>query len=166
MSELALLNRSTGEISELNVGDRVLRKQSIDYLNTYQEWRIEHFYKGNIDELRKQLLALSINERAFLMSIATYVGYTDCCLKYDNGNTLDTDDLMSLCGMQKSLLYATLDSLRKKDIIYKGKNSNGVQYFVNPWLFVKGNKINRVLKTMFCNYKIKIMGGQKWGELK
>lgn len=165
LSSRAVLDKPTGELIDLQDGDRILRKASVDYLKEHQEWRIEHFYKGNIDELRGQLLSLSINEKAFLLSIATYIGYTDCCLKYDNGNTLDVDDLIRLCGMKKSLLYATVESLRKKDIIYKGKNSKGMQYFVNPWLFCKGNRINRVLKTMFRNYKIKVLGEKRWEEV-
>jgi hypothetical protein len=161
-----LVNTDTGEIiTEVNPGDRILRGRSVAYLADVQDWRIEHFYKGNIDELRAQLLALSVNEKAFLMSVVTYVGYTDCCLTYDHGNTLDAADLLRLTGMGKSVLYATIDSLRRKDILYKGRNSAGAQYFVNPWLFVKGNRINKVLKTMFSNYKVRVCGGQKWGDM-
>jgi len=68
--------------------------------------------------------------------------------------------------MSRGLLYETIKSLAKKDIIYRGKNSKNRQYFVNPWLFCKGNRINKVLKTMFKNYRIKILGGKQWKYVK
>ena len=67
--------------------------------------------------------------------------------------------------MSTGKLSKVIRSLIDKDILYKGKNSKNVQYFVNPWLFCKGNRINKVLKTMFENYKIRTYG-VRWGELK
>lgn len=112
------------------------------------------------------MASLSINERAFLFSVVTFIGYNDCCIKHDNGKEMSLDYLVQLTKMKKTLLYKTIESLRKKDIIYKGKNSEGDQFFMNPWLFARGNQINKVLKTMFRNYKIYVHGGQKWGERK
>ena len=155
-----------GEIvTEIKEGDKILRKASVDYLQDTQTWAIEHFYKGNIDEVRKQLEALSTYEKAFLFTIATYVGYTDCCIKYDNGNCLGFDDLVKLCRMSREKTLSTINELRKKDILYKGNNSKGLQYFVNPWLFCRGNRINNVLKTMFKNYRIKVMGNKRWSDI-
>ena len=157
----------TGEIlNRLSDGDRILKHKSIEYLSDFQTWKIEHYYKGNIDEVRKHLNSLSINERAFLFTVVTYIGYKDCCIQYDNGKTMDFEELIALTKMQKSLLYSTIESLRKKDIIYKGKNSKGTQYFMNPWLFSKGNQINRVLKTMFQNYHIKVLNDTQWKDVK
>lgn len=156
-----------GEIvGAINEGDRIIRKASVDYLKDTEVWKIEHFYKGNINEIRKQLESLSIYEKAFLFAIATYVGYEDCCIKHDNGQCMGFDDLVKLCRMGRTKTMTTLNSLIKADILYKGRNSKGLQYFVNPWLFCKGNRIDKVLKTMFKNYRIKVMNGMKWGELK
>jgi hypothetical protein len=155
-----------GEIlTSLNPGDRILRNKSVEYLSDTQIWNIKKFYKGNIEELRKQLESLSTYEKAFLFTIVTYVGYTDCCIKYDNGNCIGFDDLVGLTRMGRSKTNETINSLVKKDIVYKGRNSKGLQYFVNPWLFYKGNNINNVLKTMFKNYRVKVMGDKKWGDL-
>jgi hypothetical protein len=53
-----------------------------------------------------------------------------------------------------------------KDIICRNKNSKERQYFVNPWLFCKGNRINKVLQTMFRNYGVRVCGGIKWKHIK
>lgn len=109
--------------------------------------------------------SLNIYEKGFLFSIVPYIGYEDCCLKYDNGIELKFDSLIEISGISKGKLSQVINSLVEKDILYKGKNSNMTQYFVNPWLFCKGNRINKVLKTMFKNYKIQIKNGKEWKEL-
>ena len=158
------IDTDMGEVILLNKGDRVVRAKSIEKASEIQEWKITHFYKGNIGEIRKQLEALSVYEKAFLFAIVTYIGYQDCCIKYDNGRCMGFDDLVSLNNMGRTKTQQTIKSLINKDIVYKGHNSKGIQYFVNPWLFCKGNSINKVLQTMFRNYKIKVCNEVKWGD--
>lgn len=156
-----------GEIlTRINPGDRILRANSIAYLDSCYIWKVEHFYKGNAAEMKKLMEELTPNEKAFLFSIAVYVGYEDCCLKYDNGDELTTNDLIGLSGLGRSTTFETINGLIKKDILYKGRNSKNRQYFINPWIFCKGNRINKVLKTMFKNYKIRVLGGTQWKHLK
>lgn len=153
-------------VGEINEGDRILRKESIEHLVNYQDWRIKNFFKGHAAEITKVMKKLSTNEKAFLFAIACYVGYEDCCLRYSNGKDITTEDLIELTGLGRSTVFETINSLVKKDIIYKGKNSKNRQYFVNPWLFCKGNRINKVLKTMFKNYKVRVCNGIQWKNLK
>jgi hypothetical protein len=72
--------------------------------------------------------------------------------------------LVEITGLSRGAVYDAINSLIRKDIIYKGRNSKNRQYFVNPWLFCKGNRINKVLKTMFKNYRIRVLGGVKWKD--
>jgi len=163
-----IVDVDTGEkINELNPGDRIkiTRKESIEYLSQFDDWNIENFYKAHAAELRKVMPDLSIYEKGFILAVASYVGYDDCCIKYPNGNDITSEDLVSLTGLSRSKLFMTIDSLCKKDIIYKGKNSGGRQYFMNPWLFCKGNRINKVLKTMFKNYRVRVLGGIQWKNI-
>ncbi len=108
---------------------------------------------------------LDTYEKAFLYTIAPYVGYEDCCIKNINGKELDMDDFVGLSGMSRDKAYRTIKSLIGKDILYKGKNSKNVQYFVNPWLFSRGTRVNKVLKRMFKNYRIRTKNNIKWSEL-
>ena len=163
-----IVDAGTGEIKNtVRSGDKlkIVRKESIEYLAQFQDWKIEHFYKGHIDEMRKLIQELSMPEKAFLFSIAVYVGYEDCCLKFPNGSDISTKELLELTDLGKTCFHETLKSLIKKDILYKGKNSKSRQYFINPWLFCKGNRINKVLKTMFKNYKIRVCGNIPWKHL-
>lgn len=132
--------------------------------DNYEAWTMEYFYKGNIKELQSVMKELDVYEKAFLFSIAPYVGYEDCRIKYANGNDLSFEKIVEISGISKGKLSEVIKSLIDKDILYKGKNSKNTQYFVNPWLFCKGNRINKVLKGMFRNYRIRILN-KKWSEI-
>ena len=167
MSERLVVDPETGEVvNRLRSGDRVLKAESIEYLASTQEWKLDNFFKGHAGEINKWLKELSVNEKAFLFSIMSYVSYEDCHLQYSNGNDIGTEDLVRITNMPRRTVYETVNSLTEKDIIYRGKNSKNRQYFVNPWLFCKGNRINKVLKTMFKNYRIRVLGGVQWKSLR
>ena len=165
MSKL-VVDSNTGLVStEINPGDRIVRKRTIEYLSSTEEWKMEHFYKGNLQEIKKWLKDLTPNEKAVLFTISPYVGYDDCCLKHENGNMITFDIIVELSGLGRGTISETLNGLIDKDILYKGKNAKERQYFVNPWLFAKGNRINNVLKTMFRNYRIRVIN-KKWKDLR
>ena len=130
----------------------------------YMSWDLKHYAKTNTDELRILLPELGKNEKIVIFSILPYVGYDDCLLKYSNGKELNIESISKISGLSISTVEDVVESLRHKDILYKGKNSRNVQYFVNPWICSRGNRINKVLKTMFKNYKIRTLG-IRWKEL-
>lgn len=162
-----VVSKETGEVvNTLYEGDRTVRKKSVEYLESTQEWKIEHYFKGHIGEIEKWMNDLNMAEKAFLFSIVPFISYTDCHLQYINGQDIGTEDLVKISGMARGTVYETINSLIKKDILYKGRNSKGRQYFINPWLFCKGNRINIVLQTMFKNYRIRVLGGKRWKDVK
>lgn len=157
-------------------GDRIVRQESVDSYKIikgttktteeYQKWDLESFLKANIPEVKLLSKELSQSEKAFLFSVAPYVSFDDCHLEYENKTDIGTEDLVKISNMSRSVAYKTIDSLIAKDILYKGKNSTSRQYFVNPWIFCKGNRINKVLKTMFKNYKIRVLGRKAWKDVR
>jgi hypothetical protein len=70
-----------------------------------------------------------------------------------------------ICHMSKGKLSEVIKSLRSKDVIYKGVNTEGIQYFINPWLYCRGTRIQTVLKTMFQSYKIRVKNNIRWGDI-
>lgn len=173
VKKAAIVSIETGEIIDaLYEGDKIKRKESLDYLEEKkkkeeqtQEWKIENFYMGNIEEIRKWMEDLSTIEKAFLFSVVPYISYDDCHLMYANKKDIGTEDLVKISGLSRAKTYEVIKTLNKKDILYRGKNSNSRQFFINPWLFCKGNRINKVLRTMFNNYKIRVLGNQKWADI-
>ena len=168
MGKLALVVQAeTGEVlTEINPGDRIVRKRSIERLKAVREWNIKHFYKGNLREITKWMKDLTPNEKAILFTVSPYVSYNDCSLKHENGDMLTFDFIVEMSGLSRGSVSYSINTLIEKDILYRGKNSKERQYFINPWLFCKGHEINTVLQTMFRNYQIRICNNMKWGNLK
>lgn len=142
----------------------IKRQEEIDE-GQYDRWIVDTFYKGNVPELKAIMKELDTYEKALLYSVAPYIGYEDCCIRHTNGKELNVEDVAELSGMSRNKAFEVVKGLIEKDILYKGKNSKNVQYFVNPWLFSKGTRVNRVLKRMFKNYRIRTKNNVKWGEL-
>lgn len=173
----SVVDPDTGEIIDtISAGDRIVRKESSDSYRknikkhlkeepTYQRWDLDDFYRANISELTLLMDDLSQFEKAFLFSISPYVSYEESALKYKNNADIGTEHLIKITGMSRTTVYKTIDSLIKKDIIYRGMNSRSRQYFVNPWIFSKGSRINKVLKIMFGNYEIRLLGNKKWKDI-
>jgi hypothetical protein len=160
-----LIDPETGETVCMYEGDRILRNSSLEHLSDVEKLEIKHFLQGNVDELIYVLPTLEINEKAILLSVIPYVGYHDCCLKFKNGKNLNTDNIIAISTLSLKTGYSIVNNLIKKNIFYKGKNSKGRQYFVNPWLFNRGVTTNKVLKTMFENYIIRSKDNTKWKDL-
>jgi hypothetical protein len=161
----AVIDMKTGEVlNRPNDSVRIIRKESMDAFESKADWRGEQFFKGYTNELRKVLPTLSQSEKALLFSIAPYVSYFDCHLQWSNGKDITLDGIVRISGYSRKTTIKVLNDLLKKDIIYRGKNSENNQWFVNPWLFSRGSTINKVLKTMFQNYHIRTKGC-RWKDL-
>ena len=104
---------------------------------------------------------LSLNEKAFLISIAPYVGY-DNVLKLSNNKKIGAKDLVSISGLSRASVFRVLNSLDKKCIIKKIKEAKNTIYVVNPWVFHRGLYINDTLKDLFGNYLVRCKGNVPW----
>lgn len=138
--------------------------KEIEGSDKYMSLRYEDFAITNTKELKLLIPELGKSEKVLLLSILPYVGYEDCLLKHSNGRDLNIENISKISGLSLSTTEDTVNSLRIKDILYKGKNSRNVQYFVNPWVCSRGNRFNKVLKSMFRNYKIRSLD-KKWKEI-
>jgi len=50
MEKAKIISVATGEIiGSLEEGDRIIKGNTTEYLERTEEWKIENFYKGNID---------------------------------------------------------------------------------------------------------------------
>lgn len=178
-NRLYVIDPNTKEVRNyINKGDKIVRQSSIESFKKLkekqaegicEEWKMQNFYKANTQELQLILKELSQNEKSFLFSITPYIVFDSNSLQIKQGekmHDIGTEDLIEITGMSRSVLYETIKSLVDKDVIYRGKNSRNMQYYINPWLFCKGNRINTVLKNMFKNYKIRSLEGIVWNDLK
>lgn len=169
---------SYGEIlDELDGGDRIVRRASIENYKKYYDYKVNKDLKLKLDgyvyfkpyrhtntineELELLTPELSLDERSFLFSVIPYVGY-DNYLKLNNNKKVSTKDLMSITDMKKTKVFKVLKSLDDKCIVRKIKTAKNNLYVVNPWVFHKGLYIHKSLIAIFGDYKIRCKGNVPW----
>lgn len=171
----------TGELlNYVYEGDKIQRKKSTEYVKkqikwkeskkdeggTFEEWAMENYFKGNINELKLINDELSITEAGFIHKMIPYINYKHCCLCFPNGKDISLESMVEITGLSERSVYRVVGDLIKKDILYKGKHSKGYQFYVNPWLFIKGDAINVVLKNMFKHYEVRHLPSTKKRQYK
>lgn len=143
-----LCDVETGERVE-NVYERVNPEDQPAILNKQEE-----FMKAYDKSLRKMYKELTPTEIAMVTGLVPYVSFTDCCLRFKNGELMDTNDIARELEIDKRKAYRLLASLEKKGVIgyhvtgsilkeYKGKLRK--VYTVNPFIFSRGLQVNKAV---------------------
>ncbi|MFV0515788.1 MAG: hypothetical protein ACK5MV_00110 [Aminipila sp.] len=158
MGKRCIVNQDGVIEAELQEGDRIVRKKSVEFLESKMTVHYDNYGTYNADELKLVLKELDKNEKVILMSLLPYVQFSTCLICHVNGRGIGTEDMIDITGLGRNLVYDTLNSLVKKDIVYRGKNSREVQYFMNPFIARKGKMVDKVLATMFRNYHVRSLG--------
>lgn len=169
MEARAIISTDTGEVlRELHDGDRIIRNTSLNYLNNSKKSDLKgrRFVRVDSSEGLKLLNELNAHERSVLFVLQYYVAYESGLIQFPNGNEIGFEDICMLTGYSREKTSTVLSSLIKKDIIYKGKNSRKVQYYMNPWVASKGVIVNPTLKEMFKNYRIRSKDCIPWKDLR
>lgn len=137
-------------------GDKVKHqdeKNPLDekYFGFNKDKNFVKLYSG-ISELKKRL---TDREFAVAIALSDFVCYDDCCLReggHGNGSILTMKDLAEKLDMTYDNIKKILLSLRKKKILgifLTGKNDKTIT--VNPYIFTRGNNVNKTVITYFEN---------------
>ena len=144
-----------GEIvDEVFDGDRisVKRKTTDDYLSRTTEInkgeRYIKVYIGNWIEVSKKLDASTIQ---LLNIIVPYTGYEDGILQYPGGRLVTRNSIITETGMSKNTVDRCIKALMDEQIIGKHRTGRRSCYTVNPYIFLKGRRVNKTLKRLFEN---------------
>lgn len=149
-----------GEITnEIYEGDRIIRKETIDYFNeTIEIGKGEKFYKvwecAKV-ELDDELLTGS--QWRLLNMMGHYIQYQTCLLTFSNGVPLTLEHISQIMNMPERTTFRAIEGLVKKKIIGKFKIGHEIKYYMNPFIYMKGKRVNKTLISMF--------GKSKWAQL-
>lgn len=165
-----VIDKETGELVDaLYFGDRILRGKSTEaYADTQEEKAaspIRRFTKQNNDELGLLIQELSHVEAKYLFACLCYLGYEDNCIKNSRGEPLSVADVADRSGIPRASAFRAADGLLQKGVICKAESKRALMWFICPLIAGRGTKYNKVLQTMFRNYKVRSKGMQAWGNL-
>ena len=160
----AILDTETGElIDEVFPGDRILRKNSIEFLKKKDEeddGLIEinkgrpfiKLYDDVAEDLAKE--RLNSSEFAVLLQCINHLSYVSGLAKRKNSDEPLTPVFFEKAlGLSKPTVLAAIAGLIEKEIILRGETGERYQLFLNPYIFMKGRKINQTLFEMFKGTK-------------
>lgn len=155
-----LVNEETGEVENI-----IYPK---DKVKITREEQIEHFkdivaadgviirdrepfikvYSSVIFKLSKVLTG---QECQFLNYLLQYIRYRSGVLAYSNGKPLTRNDMVEETGLKLCMVDRLLRSLQEKEVIGKHKTGWDISFTINPFIFMKGNKINATLYELYKN---------------
>lgn len=119
-------------------------------------WKTGHkFVKIYVDSVREVIPELTSAETFAVMSVISYIDYYSNMLKAVDKTPLNTADISTITGFSEKHTINLMDSLVTKKIFARTRVGRSYQYFANPFIFTKGNRINATLFAMFKNYKSK-----------
>lgn len=138
--------------AELNEGDRIVRKKSIEYLkNTDELQKTEmyvKFFLKSASVLAKE--KMSSTAMSVCLEMLQYIRYDTGYLAYENGIKLTLEDIKNKCNFISSAsVVRAIDELVDKKIFARVKTGKENNYLVNPYIFMRGARVNKTLSKTF-----------------
>lgn len=165
---LALIDTDTGETIrtvEMSEGDSVRLIHRTAKNMEFDGLPFDSFIKLNGEEVKYLSAELGNAQLSFLLSLLPYLSYIDNCIKDGHGSPMSVANIAERLGVTRCTANRLINELIDEDLLCRAKNSKEFQLFLNPWFAGKGNRCNRVLSTMFRNYRVRSMGGKRWKDL-
>lgn len=147
-----LVDTTTGDYRDIDEGDsvRITSQKSIEYLkDTVEINKNEPFIKVYSKTLFEMSRSLSGTESQFINYLIHYIRYTSGVLAHSKDVKLTRQDMADETGLSLRSIDRMLDSLIAKQVIGKHKTGNDIYFTVNPFIFMKGDRVNETLYTFF-----------------
>ena len=133
-------------------GDRILRKKSLEYLqDTTEILHDEPYAKAYLKPMFQIAKTLKGTELQMVYFLLPFLSYESGMLKHPNGQPLNRTYIAKETGLSINSVDRILQKLKEKRIISRNVTGHEVQYLMNPWLFMRGKRINKTLYDIFKN---------------
>lgn len=138
--------------AELNEGDRIVRKKSIEYLKNTDELQktemyVKFFLKSASVLAREKMSSTAMS---VCLEMLQYIRYDTGYLAYENGIKLTLEDIKNKCNFISSAsAVRAIDELVDKKIFARVKTGKENNYLVNPYIFMRGARVNKTLSKTF-----------------
>ncbi len=97
---------------------------------------------------------MSSTEISVCLEMLQYIRYDTGYLAFENGIKLTLDDIKRKCDfISMTSVVRAVDELVDKKIFAKVKTGKENNYLVNPYVFMRGARVNKTLSKTFENSK-------------
>ena len=160
----AILDTETGElIDEVFPGDRILRKNSIEFLKKKDEEDdgLIEINKGRpfiklYDDVAEDLATENLTgaEFSILLLCISHLSYVSgAIIERHTGEFITPTKFEKDTGLGRTTVWRAIQGLVDRGILFRGETKEEFKLFANPYIFMKGRKINRTLFEMFRTTK-------------
>ena len=152
MNKKYVVDIETGEIlNELSQGDRIIKNASTKYLGNSVDMKKEYRFK--FIKLHENFLnilnELNFNEAKVCFFLMLRTKYNNGIIAYENGNIINSSDIAEIIGIDVRSSQRILKSLCDKEIICREKSGKGYVYYMNPYVCLKGSRVDKWLAKRF-----------------
>jgi len=139
-------------VNEIYVGDRILRKSSIDAnkdsLEINNGISFVKLYTNNLATIIEEIGPI---EASVMLMLVPYIQYGSGLLVAPNGVPLTKNMLANILNKDLRNVGRNLEGLIRAELIGKHRTGKTVNYTVNPYVFCLGSKVHKVLHRLFEN---------------
>lgn len=148
-------------LNTINEDDKVkiVRKETLDFIKSEDD-KIEINVDSNFIKLYTNTLRDLINENLtssdfkVILVCLEHLRYDSGAVTFDNnGEFLSQQDIIKISKLSKMSVYNSIERLVGKKILHKGITGKEYQLFMNPFIFMKGIRVNKTLYSMFKKSK-------------
>ena len=154
-----LVDSDTGVIkNEIKQGDsvKITRKETKDFLNETEIINDKEAFIKLYTKILKDLVKehLTGAEYDVILCCLEHLNYYSGAIVYsNNGHFLTPQDIEKYTELGKSTITRSINKLVNAKILHKGKTGKDYQLYANPFIFMKGSRINKTLTAMFRKSK-------------
>lgn len=147
-----VINKHGEVVNEIRPGDRIVRAKSLDCLiDTVELNKGKEFIKVYPKMMFEVSKKLSGVESQMLNYLIQYIGYQTGILTFSNGRALTRSHIAQETEQDVKTVDKIMSSLIKKQVLGKHKSGKKVCFLANPFIFMKGNRVNKTLVKLFVD---------------
>lgn len=150
-----IIDQDTGVVvGRLEEGDRIVRKESVEHLNKFDQ--VEYPQYSKLRKMTSRVLNvcnLSGAETIIFLTLAEAADYKTQIAKHDNGKMITRDALKDILDMNYQTVKRSISKLIKHGLIVEANTEFGRVFIVNPFLICKGNKTYKTVTELFKEKK-------------
>lgn len=141
-------------IDEIREGDRIVRGKSLDIYNNTVELNKNDSYVKMYSKCMFELSNVITGKESIMLTyLLQFVSYQTGILTHSNGICVTRGFIAKDTNQDRRTVDRTLEGLVKKKVIGKYRTGKSVCYLVNPYIFMKGTRVNKTLAKLFENTK-------------
>lgn len=172
MSKEALaivIDPHTGEqIDTIYENDRILRGKSYDKLSQTEpvesDKQFVKLFVSAADSLSRAG-DLTLTEMRVCLRLLQYIRYETGLIAFENGIAMGVTDIKGLFeDVSSRAIDMALSGLVEKNVFAKVTQDRKATFYANPYMFMRGKKLNKELLKLFPNKKLNIKPKEKGGN--